>query len=115
MQRDSEPKRVFIYQDEDGKEPFTDWLHQLKDHRGRRIILRRLRQLESGHFGDSKSLGEGLHELRVHHGPGYRIYFGLAGDRLVVILSAGAKSSQDRDIERARAYWKEFKTHDEKL
>jgi putative addiction module killer protein len=63
----------------------------------------------AGNLGDHKSLGDGLFELRVDHGPGYRVYFGRDGDRLVVLLCGGDKSRQVKDIETAREYWAEYR------
>lgn len=72
-------------------------------------VLARLRQLEQGNFGDYRSIGDGLSELRIFFGPGYRVYFGEHGDRIVVLLCGGDKGSQKKDIKKAKAYWKEYK------
>jgi putative addiction module killer protein len=72
-------------------------------------VLARLARLRQGGLGDFKSVGEGVCELRVDYGPGYRIYFGQRGQTLVVLLCAGDKRSQDRDIRLAKQYWQEFK------
>ena len=72
----------------------------------------RLEKLEEGNFGDYKSVGEGVFELRFHFGSGYRIYFAQIGNAIVLLLCDGDKSSQTGDIERAKAYWREYKeTH----
>ncbi len=104
-------KRVIFYQDAAGKEPFNDWLRSLRDPRTRRRILSRLLRVESGNYGDCRSLKDGVFELRLVFGPGYRVYFGEDGDTIVVILCGGDKSSQVQDIERAKAYWKEYLSH----
>ena len=103
-------KMVIIYRTKAGKEPFTDWLNNLRDPTTRRRILRRLLRLEQGHYGDFKIVGNGISELRLFFGKGYRIYFAEDGNTLVVLLCGGDKSSQRRDIERAYAYWQEYKT-----
>jgi putative addiction module killer protein len=93
------------YQREDGCEPFTEWIRALRDGMARIRISARLRQLEMGNLGDVKTVGEGISELRFHIGPGYRIYFGLRGQRLLILLCAGDKGSQSKDIGKAREYW----------
>lgn len=105
-------KRVIIYHDAAGNEPFTNWLNGLRDPATRRRILQRLLRVESGNFGDFKPVGEGVNELRLFFGAGYRIYFGEDGDKIVVLLTGGDKSSQQRDIQQAQAYWKEYLSHD---
>ena len=104
-------KTVIIYRDSADNEPFTDWLNSLHDRMTRRRILQRLLRVESGHYGDYKPVGEGVNELRLFFGPGYRIYFGEDGDSLVALLCGGDKDSQNRDIEQAHVYWQEYKTH----
>ncbi len=81
---------------------FQSWIRSLKDRSGAAIILRRVDRLASGNLGDVKSVGEGLSELRVDHGPGYRVYFVRRGTAVIVLLCAGDKDSQRRDIVRAR-------------
>lgn len=81
---------------------FDSWLAGLRDARGKARILARLESVRLGNLGDSKSLGGGLHEARVFAGPGYRVYFALRAQDLIVLLCGGDKSSQRRDIVRAR-------------
>jgi putative addiction module killer protein len=102
-------KTLIVYADSTGKEPFTRWLNSLKDSRIRRCILARLRRIEQGNFGDCKHLREGVYELRLFFGPGYRIYFGKEENRLVVLLCGGDKSSQDKDLQKAIQYWRVYK------
>ncbi len=104
-------RRVVFYQDATGKEPFNDWLRSLRDARVRRRILSRLLRVESGNYGDCRSLKDGVFELRFVFGPGYRVYFGEDGDAIVVLLCGGDKSSQVQNIARAKAYWKEYLSH----
>ena len=83
---------------------FSDWLHGLRDEIARRQIIKRLARLAAmDHFGDFASVGDGVSELRIHVGPGYRVYYTMRGDELVVILCGGDKGDQERDIRRAKA------------
>ncbi|HRQ40179.1 MAG TPA: type II toxin-antitoxin system RelE/ParE family toxin [Chloroflexota bacterium] len=104
-------KTVIAYRNDAGQEPFTDWLNRLRDPSTRRRILKRLLRVESGNYGDFKPVGEGVNELRLFFGAGYRIYFGEDGDKIVVLLTGGDKGSQRRDIQQAQAYWKEYLSH----
>ncbi|MCA9963834.1 MAG: type II toxin-antitoxin system RelE/ParE family toxin [Anaerolineales bacterium] len=106
------PKTVIIYRDRGGHEPFSRWLNSLRDATTRRRILKRLLQVEQGHYGDFKAVGAGVNELRFFFGSGYRVYFGEDNDTIVVLLSGGDKDSQSRDIQQAQAYWQEYKTRD---
>ena len=87
---------------------FSKWLGGLHDRMGRSLILSRIDRLALGHFGDFKSVGEGVGELRIGHGPGYRLYFVRRGKTVVIVLCGGDKSSQSRDIAQAKALAKEF-------
>jgi putative addiction module killer protein len=106
------PKSIIVYHDSAGKEPFTDWLNSLRDPTTRRRLLKRLRYLEQGNYGDFKAVGGGVFELRFFFGAGYRVYFAEDGDTLVLLLCGGDKQSQSRDIKQAQAYWQEYQTHD---
>jgi len=97
------------YWREDGHEPFTEWLGALRDKRVQARVRVRLLRLETGNFGDCKPVGEGVSELRIHEGAGYRVYFGRHGATVVVLLCGGDKGSQATDIERAKALWTEWK------
>lgn len=105
-------KNVIVYRTAAGKEPFTDWLNSLRDPTTRRRILKRLLRLEQGHYGDFKSVGGGVNELRFFFGAGYRVYFAEDGDTLVILLCGGDKSGQNRDIKQAQTYWQEYQSHD---
>ncbi len=111
MTSTSSRKTVIIFHETTGNEPFTNWLSGLRDPQTRRRILQRLWRLEDGHYGDFKLIGSGVYELRLFFGPGYRIYFGEDGDKIVVLLCGGDKDSQQRDIQQARTYWKEYLSH----
>jgi putative addiction module killer protein len=82
----------FRYRREDGREPFTDWLDGLRDRAVEARIRVRLRRVEAGNFGDCEPVGEGVTELRIHVGAGYRIYFGRHGKTVVILLCGGDKS-----------------------
>lgn len=83
-------------------ETFRKWRTRLKDQRARALIASRLDRLAYGHAGDAEPVGEGISELRIHHGPGYRIYFQKRGTTLIVLLCGGDKSSQANDIRIAK-------------
>ena len=89
-------------------EAFIDWLDGLRDSQAVAKIATRLKRVAEGNFGDCAPVGEGVSELRIHHGPGYRVYFVRRGSAVVVVLGGGDKSTQDRDIELAKALQKEL-------
>lgn len=105
---EAKPREVLIYRNREGKRPFADFLANLKDRKAVAAIFARLNRVELGVFGDVNSIGQGLLELRIHHGPGYRVYFGEDGERLVLVLCAGRKNTQQKDIARAEKYWKAY-------
>ena len=81
---------------------FQEWRTRLKDERAKGAIAARLNRLVHGHIGDAKPVGDGVSELRIHHGPGYRIYFRKRGNTIIVLLCGGNKSTQARDIRTAK-------------
>ena len=91
---------------------FVDWLTALRDKRARARILLRLERLENGNRGLYKSVGEGILEIKVDYGPGYRLYFMQRGDALIVLLCGGDKRTQRKDIERARSLAKTWEETD---
>jgi putative addiction module killer protein len=97
------------YQLQNGSTPVTDWLRGLRDARARAQIEVRLRRVSAGNFGDCKAVGEGVVELRVDIGAGYRVYYGTRGQALVILLCGGDKGSQQADITRAKTYWTDWK------
>ena len=99
---------IKIYVTVQGKEPFTEWLHRIEDVKSRAIIRARLNRIRLGNFGNCHFLGDGVHEFRIDYGPGYRIYFGRLGAKMILLLCAGTKRGQQKDIERAKLYWKTY-------
>ena len=99
---------IEIYVTAQGRKPFTEWLHRIEDVKSRAIVRARLNRIRLGNFGDCHSVGDGVYEFRIDYGPGYRIYFGRAGAKMILLLCAGAKRGQQKDIERAKLYWKEY-------
>lgn len=89
-------------------ETFSSWLTALRDDQARARIAVRIRRLAFGNPGDVKPVGEGVSELRIHHGPGYRVYFVQRGTLLIVLLCGGDKSTQERDIATAKRLAKEI-------
>ena len=87
---------------------FSKWLERLKDVKGKVAILRRLKRVQAGNLGDVKSITEDIKELRFTTGPGYRIYFTIKDSEIIILLIGGDKSSQKRDIEKAKEILKEL-------
>ena len=93
---------------QNGLVPFDEWFDSLRDQRMQAVVDARLTRVRAGNFGDCKSAGDGVFELRIAFGPGLRIYYGLHGRKIVVLLGGGDKSSQSRDIRRAQELWQQF-------
>ena len=104
------PKQVEVYETPDGKQIFNEWLDSLKDKRTVSIITKRLERVKLGNLGDIRSVGKGVYELKVDYGAGYRIYFGQIANTIIMLLCAGDKSTQDRDIIQAQEYWKNYRS-----
>ncbi len=81
---------------------FNTWLLKLKDTRAKALIINRIRSAERGNFGDCDSVGSGVSEMRIHSGPGYRVYFTQVGESVYALLCGGIKRGQKRDIVKAR-------------
>jgi putative addiction module killer protein len=91
---------------------FEKWQARLKDKRAEVQLVLRLERLAFGHFGDAKSVGEGVAELRIHCGPGYRVYLTRRGDKIVLLLCAGTKGTQMKDILQAKRLAREWRDSD---
>ena len=100
---------LFRYRSSEGHEPFTDWLNGLRDKVAAARIRVRLLRVAAGNLGDCQPVGEGVHELRIHVGPGYRVYFGRHGEAIILLLCGGDKATQSADIRRAKDYWVQWK------
>jgi putative addiction module killer protein len=98
------PRKIKTYVRANGKSPFEDWVSSLRDTSAKAKIFTRIDRMKFGNFGDCKSVGHGVFELRVHFGPGYRVYFGLVGSAVILLLVGGDKASQPKDIILAQRY-----------
>ncbi|VFB22215.1 type II toxin-antitoxin system RelE/ParE family toxin [Pseudomonas fragi] len=96
------------YLSETGNDPYQQWLDHLKDGTAKARITVRVNRLSAGAFGDCKALCQGVWELRIDHGPGYRLYYARDGKKLVLLLLGGDKRQQQADIEKAVRCWNEY-------
>ena len=97
------------YVKEDGQIPIDQWLQGIRDSRAKARILVRLDRLRLGLLGDHKAVGEGVQELRISDGKGYRVYYGFEENEIILLLCGGSKATQRKDIKLAKAYWKRFR------
>ena len=102
------PKVIKIYTTAEGKQPYSDWIKNLRDTAAVARIRTRFDRIEEGHLGHYKFLGTGLFEFKFSFGPGYRVYFAVDGDKIILLISGGDKGSQKRDVEKAREYWTDY-------
>lgn len=102
-------KQALIYKTAKGNEPYTDYVDSLRDREGAAKIRARVVRAELGNLGDHRSVGQGVIELKINFGPGYRVYAGLHGNELIILLCAGDKSSQNKDILHALDYWSDYR------
>ena len=100
--------QVLTYVTPDGKDVYREWHRKLRDTRAKIAADRRILRLESGNFGDHKFCRDGVWELRIDYGPGYRIYYAVIESQVILLLCAGDKSSQPSDIERAALHLRQF-------
>ena len=96
------------YVTQEGKDPFKVWIASLADRVARARLLARVQRLAAGNFGDCKPLEGGVWELRIDHGPGYRVYYARAGGHLILLLIGGDKRRQQMDIATALDYWQDW-------
>lgn len=105
---------IVQYETEEGGCPFAGWFNGL-DSRAALKVRAAIARLEAGNFGDVKAVGIGVSERRIDWGPGYRVYFGREGLRLIVLLAGGTKRRQAADIQQAKAFWLDYKERKEGL
>jgi putative addiction module killer protein len=105
---ESQPHELTIYETDDGDAPFSSWLDSLRDREARARIRKRLDRVALGNLGDYRSVGEGVFEFRIDYGPGYRVYFAQIEVLVLLLLCGGDKSTQDRDIQKAKQFWSNF-------
>jgi len=101
-----EIKHYFL---ENGSDPFAEWLQSLKDTKGRVKIKINIDRMSLGNFSNCKGLGDGVSELKIDFGPGYRVYYGKIDKLVILLLCGGDKPAQKKDISTAKKYWLEYK------
>lgn len=106
----AQPREIQRYVTPEGKIPFDEWLLSLRDTKAQYRIDLRLNRVQLGNLGDYRSVGEGVFELRIDYGPGYRIYFGQIGSTIVLLLCGGDESTQAQDIRKAIEYWTDYRS-----
>jgi len=103
------PRAVKELELANGKSPFREWFGRLRDAKAKAAIRVRITKIElEGHFGKYRALGDSVFELKIDLGPGYRVYFGLDGDDVILLIQAGDKGSQERDIRKAKTLWASY-------
>ncbi len=105
--------KIEFYENTSGKFPFLEWFEKIKSKETRAKIKVKLDRVILGNFGNFKSLGQGVFELKIDYGPGYRLYFGRKSSQLVLLLCGGDKSSQKKDIQKAQEYWSDYRKRHE--
>lgn len=106
--------KLKYYTTANGKSPFKQWLNDLSNLKTQATIQIRLDRVEEGNLGNCKSVGSGVHELKIYLGPGYRVYFGKVGLEIILLLCGGDKRSQKKDIIKAQEYLKDYKIWEQK-
>jgi putative addiction module killer protein len=104
----SRPVEILEYLDWSGRSPYAEWFESLSAQAAAKVAVA-IRRLAQGNFSNVKGVGGGVYEYRINFGPGLRIYLGIDGDRLVILLAGGTKKRQQRDIEDAIARWQDYK------
>ena len=105
---------IEIYETTNGKRPFGIWFEDIREMHTRAKILTRLDRLKLGNFGDCKTIEAGVSELRIHYGPGIRIYYAKVENKIILLLCGGDKGSQVKDINKAKEYLKDYQSREKK-
>ncbi len=100
---------LFYYQTGNHKIPFKEWFESIRDVNAKAVIDAKIRRLSSGNFGNCKSVGSGVMELKIDYGPGHRVYFARAGRQIILLLCGGDKGTQKQDIQTAHAFWQSYR------
>jgi putative addiction module killer protein len=103
------PYQIRHFLTSSGRDPFAEWRGLIRDSKARIAVDRRINRLELGNFGDHRHCREGVWELRIDVGPGYRVYYAMAGRVVVLLLCGGSKRTQEMDIAKACQYWSEWR------
>ena len=105
----NEEFHIDVYETSTGKLPYSEWENSLSG-RGRAIITTRLIRIRQGNFGDCKPIKgtHGVYEFRIDFGPGYRIYYGMKGKKIILLLCGGDKETQNKDIQKAKTFWEDY-------
>ena len=106
---DAKLRDIIYYTTSNGRQPVRKWLEGIKDSLTQAILYKRIRQAGMGNFGHHRSVGAGVNQFKIDYGQGYRIYYGIHKDKLIVLLVGGTKKTQDEDIETAKEYWTHWK------
>ena len=102
-------RNFIVYKTTAGVEPYVDYVDSLRDRKAAAKIKARVTRAQMGNLGSHRTVGQGVIELKIDYGPGYRIYVGLHGNEAIVLLCAGDKSTQDKDIAKAHEYWEDYR------
>jgi len=108
-----EPFELRAYEDAHGRSPFDTWFNKLAPTAAAKVAVA-LARLGRGHFSNIKSVGAGIRELKIDHGPGYRVYFGKDGNTMIILLGGGTKKKQPADIKAAKLRWVDYKARKRK-
>lgn len=102
------PKEAFYYRMTSGRCPCEEWLESLRDRKGAARIRAKIARARAGNLGKCRTVGQGVFELKIDFGPGYRVYFGEHGNTVIILICGGDKDTQDKDIKLAHDYWVDY-------